>query len=58
MIQTVFEGADENTFEKLRVNQLKHALPVAFGQDEPPAGATLPTFMEGTTARGERPGSP
>ncbi|HHD2925337.1 TPA: hypothetical protein ACNZ6B_004770, partial [Klebsiella quasipneumoniae] len=52
VIQTVFEGADENTFEKLRVNQLKYALPVAFGQDEPPAGATLPTFMEDYRTRG------
>jgi hypothetical protein len=52
VIQTVFEGADENTFEKLRVNQLKYALPVAFGHDEPPAGATLPTFMEDYRTRG------
>jgi len=34
VIQTVFEGAHENTFEKLRVNQLKYELPVAFGHDE------------------------
>ena len=39
VIQTVFEGAHENTFEKLRVNQ-------------PPAGATLPTFMEDYRTRG------
>jgi hypothetical protein len=52
VIQTVFEGADENTFEKLRVNQLEYALPVAFGHDEPLAGATLPTFMEDYRTRG------
>ena len=52
VIQTVFEGAHENTFEKLRLNQLKYGLPVAFGQDEPPADATLPTFMEDYRTRG------
>ena len=52
VIQTVFEGADENTFEKLRVNQLKYELPVPFGHDEPPAGATYPTFMEDYRTRG------
>ena len=52
VIQTVCEGAQENTFEKLRVNQLKYELPVAFGHDEPPAGATLPTFMEDYRTRG------
>lgn len=45
VVQTVFEGANENTFEKLRLNQLKYQLPVAFGQDEPPPGGMLPTFM-------------
>ncbi|WP_292503934.1 TlpA family protein disulfide reductase [Methylobacterium sp.] len=52
VIQTVFEGAHENTFEKLRVNQLEYELPVAFGHDEPPAGATLSTFMEDYRTRG------
>jgi len=52
VIQTVFEGAHENTFEMLRVNQLKYELPVAFGHDEPPAGAPLPTFMEDYHTRG------
>lgn len=52
VIQTVFEGGHENTFEKLRINQLKYELPVAFGHDEPPAGATLPTFMEDYRTRG------
>ena len=52
VIQTVFEGADENTFDKLRVNQLKYKLPVAFGHDEPPPLALLPTFMEDYRTRG------
>lgn len=52
VIQTVFEGAHENTFDKLRVNQVRYGLPIAFGHDEPPAGATLPTFMEDYRTRG------
>jgi hypothetical protein len=52
VIQTVFEGAHENTFEQLRVNQLKYELPVAFGHDEPPAGAKFPSFMEDYRTRG------
>ncbi|BDT74267.1 hypothetical protein os4_38200 (plasmid) [Comamonadaceae bacterium OS-4] len=52
VIQTVFEGVHENTFEKLRVNQLKYELPVPFGHDELPAGAVLPTFMEDYRTRG------
>ena len=52
VIQTVFEGADENTFETLRMNQLKYDLPLAFGHDEPPTGQVLPTFMEDYRTRG------
>lgn len=52
VIQTVFEGAEENSFDKLRVNQLKYDLPVPFGHDEPPAGTTLPTFMKDYRTRG------
>ena len=52
VIQTVFEGAHEITFDKLRVNQLKYELPVPYGHDEPPTGATLPTFMEDYRTRG------
>lgn len=33
VIQTVFEGAHENTFDKLRINQVEYRLPVAFGHD-------------------------
>jgi hypothetical protein len=52
VIQTVFEGAHENTFEKLRINQVEYNLPIAFGHDEPPAGAAFPTFMEDYRTRG------
>ena len=45
VLQTVFEGADVNTSDKLRVNQEKYKLAVPFGQDTPPAGEDLPTFM-------------
>lgn len=51
-IQTVFEGSDENSFDKLRVNQLEYQLPIAFGHDERSAGATLPGFMEDYRTRG------
>lgn len=52
VIQTVFEGEHENTFEKLRTNQLKYELPVVFGHDPAPHGARLPTFMEDYRTRG------
>ena len=52
MIKTVFAVSQEKKKKKLRVNQLKYELPVAFGHDEPPAGATLPTFMEDYRTRG------
>lgn len=52
VIQTVFEGVHENTFEKLRRNQLEYGLPIPFGHDEPPSGASLPTFMEDYSTRG------
>lgn len=51
-IQTVFEGAQENTFARLRPNQKKYGLPIAFGHDAPPAGTSLPTFMEDYHSRG------
>jgi len=52
VVQTVIEGAQENTFEKLRVNQLQYGLPVAFGHDEPPPGAPFPTLMGDYHTRG------
>lgn len=51
-IQTVFEGAQENTFARLRPNQKKYGLPIAFGHDAPRAGMSLPTFMEDYHSRG------
>lgn len=46
VIQTVFEGAETNTFDKLRINQKKYALRIPFGHDMPADGASSPTFME------------
>ena len=46
VIQTVFEGAEENTFDKLRLNQERYGLAIPFGQDLPPEGERYPTFME------------
>ena len=46
VIQTVFEGAETNTFAKLRVNQERYGLDVPFGHDLPPGGERYPTFME------------
>ena len=51
-IQTVFEGADENTLEKLNLNQRKYGLSIAFGHDLPPTGDAYPTFMEDYRSRG------
>ena len=57
VIQTVFEGAEENTFDKLRLNQERYGLAIPFGQDLPPEGERYPTFMEDTVPA-VRPGSP
>ncbi|WP_339853783.1 TlpA family protein disulfide reductase [Roseovarius nubinhibens] len=46
VIQTVFEGAQENTADKLRLNQERYGLHMPFGHDLPPAGERYPTFME------------
>lgn len=46
VIQTVFEGTEVNTADKLRLNQLRYGLDIPFGQDLPPAGERYPTFME------------
>jgi len=45
-IQTVFEGSETNTIDKLRANQLQYELKIPFGHDVPPAGEHLPTFMQ------------
>ncbi len=44
-IQTVFEGAETNTFDMLRLNQQRHGLPIPFGHDLPPEGERYPSFM-------------
>jgi thiol-disulfide isomerase/thioredoxin len=45
-IQTVFEGEEVNTVDKLRVNQTTYGLPIPFGHDAPMAQGRLPTFMQ------------
>lgn len=45
-IQTVFEGAETNTFDKLRFNQEQYGLKIPFGHDLPVNGERYPTFME------------
>lgn len=51
-IQTVFEGAEQNTPDKLREEQTKYDLPIPFGQDPLPADHPFPTFMEDYRTRG------
>jgi len=46
VVQTVFEGPDENTVDKLRETQLHYGLDLPFGHDLPPAGGRYPTVME------------
>lgn len=46
VIQTVFEGSDTNTFDKLRVNQEQYGLKIPFGHDIPRHGERYPSFME------------
>jgi thiol-disulfide isomerase/thioredoxin len=45
-IQTVFEGSEVNTFDKLRVNQEQYSLKIPFGHDVPVHGERHPSFME------------
>ncbi|MFZ1814068.1 MAG: TlpA family protein disulfide reductase [Rhizobiaceae bacterium] len=45
-IQTVFEGAETNTIDKLAINQRRYGLAIPFGHDIPPEGQPYPTFME------------
>jgi thiol-disulfide isomerase/thioredoxin len=46
VIQTVFEGAEVNTFDKLRVNQEQYSLKIPFGHDVPVQGERHSSFME------------
>ncbi|WP_226782768.1 peroxiredoxin family protein [Oceaniglobus trochenteri] len=45
-IQTVFEGAEFNTPDKLRLNQEQYGLKIPFGHDLPQKGDRHPSFME------------
>lgn len=45
-IQTVFEGSQVNTFDKLLVNQEQYGLKIPFGHDVAAEGDTYPTFMQ------------
>lgn len=57
VIRTVFEGADVNTFDKLRLNQERYGLAIPFGQDLPPlVNVIRPSWK--TTVLAGRPGSP
>ena len=52
VVQTVFEGAEANTFERLRETQLRYGLELPFGHDHPAASqgtasaALMPTVMQ------------
>jgi hypothetical protein len=46
VIQTVFEGAEENTVERLREEQLRYGLKLPFGHDPMRDGGHYPTMME------------
>jgi thiol-disulfide isomerase/thioredoxin len=47
-IQTVFEGSDVNTFDRLRENQRRYGLRVPFGHTaaDPASAGAVPTIME------------
>ncbi|MGI9385961.1 MAG: peroxiredoxin family protein [Methyloligellaceae bacterium] len=46
VVQTVFEGADQNTRDKLAEAQTRYGLRLPFGHDLPPSGERYPTTME------------
>ncbi|BBB08697.1 peroxiredoxin family protein [Sphingopyxis sp. EG6] len=45
-VQTVFERADENGFERLRENQVKYELNIPFGHAAATPGKHVPAVME------------
>lgn len=49
-VQTVFEGAETNTFERLRENQERYELAIPFGHD--PAVGRYPSLMADFETRG------
>ncbi len=46
VVQTVFEGSEANTFDRLRENQIKYDLKIPFGHDAASASSGTPTLME------------
>lgn len=52
VVQTVFEGAQTNTSERLRETQLRYALELPFGHDPAPEGENYPTVMADYHTRG------
>ncbi|KAB2787206.1 TlpA family protein disulfide reductase [Brucella anthropi] len=46
VIQTVFEGSDVNTFDRLRANQLRYRLRVPFGHAGAISSYNVPNIME------------
>jgi thiol-disulfide isomerase/thioredoxin len=45
-IQTVFEGFEVNTFERIRDNQQRYRLKIPFGHAAPESGRPVPALME------------
>ncbi len=50
VVQTVFEGFEQNTFERLRENQQRYELDLPFGHDA--VAGRRPTIMEDYQTRG------
>lgn len=50
VVQTVFEGFEQNTYERLRENQQRYALDLPFGHDA--IAGRHPTIMEDYQTRG------
>ncbi|ODT31189.1 MAG: thiol-disulfide isomerase [Kaistia sp. SCN 65-12] len=46
VVQTVFEGSEENTVERLRETQQRYGLRLPFGHDPLREGGRYPTLME------------
>jgi len=51
-IQTVFEGMDTNTKDKILVNQRRHHLKIPFGHDAPLTANLYPATIEDYRSRG------
>ena len=46
VVQTVFEGGEMNTFDKLRENQIKYDLRIPFGHDAASSASGTPALMK------------